>query len=753
MFPSRGTAAALALLVASCALAEDPWFTSRCTPLVGHSYFHLVDLDADGDLDLVTAGDPTLLYANDGTGLWAEPIPIIDLQSTAGLVAFTDLTNDGRPDILAQPSAQPKLLAFENVGGNAFSLLRETTLPMPFLRTTSGDLNADGNIDVIVFTGGHTMLVLLGNGGGQFEVGTPTPIIHRTSTAFIFDATADGAPDLIAVDASETDAIHVYANDGAGGLEYLEASPWLDGGPFVRAEDIDGDDNIDLLTTVGGQPHAFRSSGTGAFSPQALASVTVDRIIDASDLDGDGDLDPVALHDEGIIVLRQQAPMSFTPESYDTGAPLPRWARLDDVTGDGRADVVATNESIAVTPADQQGGFVDAAVSRAPAGTPSFSKWADARILDVNDDGIADLTWTDREIDSDLHIELGRPDGTFDQVAAVDPVFSIGDWLLCDVYHDARPELIWCDAEDGSLHVEVNNDDGMFHAGYHFDDLNIGALLTTADLDSDGRDEIIARLGAAYGGALAFIDLCGEHELCVDYVFSIVDDVAHAIPTDLDADGDPDLIIVRFREDSLAVIINHGPQTFEVRSVAGGVSGINSIRLRDVDGDGDEDVDLTESHRVLRSINLSNGMLTPPLVIFETDHDIEFVEDLDGDGTLDVMSAGPDGIRTESMDDPDSTAHYVLPAPPVAVAAMDRDGDIDIIGPGYVAWNRAIYECAGDVNGDHVRDMQDLGALLASFGLLPGDPYFDPEADLNGDGTVDLTDLGELLAVFDTPCS
>jgi hypothetical protein len=60
--------------------------------------------------------------------------------------------------------------------------------------------------------------------------------------------------------------------------------------------------------------------------------------------------------------------------------------------------------------------------------------------------------------------------------------------------------------------------------------------------------------------------------------------------------------------------------------------------------------------------------------------------------------------------------------------------------------------CSGDVDGDGFRDLSDLGALLASFGMSTGDPLYNPDADFDNDGDVDLGDLGELLAVFDIPC-
>ncbi len=55
--------------------------------------------------------------------------------------------------------------------------------------------------------------------------------------------------------------------------------------------------------------------------------------------------------------------------------------------------------------------------------------------------------------------------------------------------------------------------------------------------------------------------------------------------------------------------------------------------------------------------------------------------------------------------------------------------------------------CPGDVNGDGIRDISDLGLFLAAFGLPATNC-----ADINGDGVVDISDLGLFLAGFGVPC-
>lgn len=58
--------------------------------------------------------------------------------------------------------------------------------------------------------------------------------------------------------------------------------------------------------------------------------------------------------------------------------------------------------------------------------------------------------------------------------------------------------------------------------------------------------------------------------------------------------------------------------------------------------------------------------------------------------------------------------------------------------------------CAGDINGDGVRDISDLALFLAAFGSTC--PCPNPCVDINGDGVVDISDLALFLAGFGVPC-
>ncbi len=61
-------------------------------------------------------------------------------------------------------------------------------------------------------------------------------------------------------------------------------------------------------------------------------------------------------------------------------------------------------------------------------------------------------------------------------------------------------------------------------------------------------------------------------------------------------------------------------------------------------------------------------------------------------------------------------------------------------------------ECIADINGDGIVGQRDLGVLLSTYELDPGNPLHDPRADVNSDGVIDQTDLSILLAEYETIC-
>jgi len=58
----------------------------------------------------------------------------------------------------------------------------------------------------------------------------------------------------------------------------------------------------------------------------------------------------------------------------------------------------------------------------------------------------------------------------------------------------------------------------------------------------------------------------------------------------------------------------------------------------------------------------------------------------------------------------------------------------------------------GDLNGDGVVDISDMGEAARAFGSYPGHPRWNPYADINHDGIVDISDISLIARNFGRTC-
>ncbi|MBL8000321.1 MAG: T9SS type A sorting domain-containing protein [Flavobacteriales bacterium] len=118
------------------------------------------DTDGDGDMDILMSGttDPfavrTILYLNDGTGLFTELVAT-GLQDTfAGTNVVEDLDNDGDQDLVilgSQNGGLPNIynIVYENLGGNTF--IPTDTVGGEYIAVCAADdFNGDDLVDLVI---------------------------------------------------------------------------------------------------------------------------------------------------------------------------------------------------------------------------------------------------------------------------------------------------------------------------------------------------------------------------------------------------------------------------------------------------------------------------------------------------------------------------------------------------------------------------------------------------------------------------
>ena len=397
------------------------------------------DLDRDGDLDLVVTGDdlsPAVdgasILLNAGTGDFTAS-GRFDVGEGPLAITLGDLDGDGDLDVVSTDQGSNSIRLFTNRDG------RMTVAHRTELGGTSGvqgiahgDLNGDGRPELIVAQ--RTQIQVLREIGAGVSA-TPVPYPAGTSVSGVAAGDVDGDGDIDVVVADDTtDDIAVLRNT-AGVLSAPVRFPACDGAWDVALEDMDGDGDLDgvVACLFANSVKVLRNNGAGSFAswtgfgwggspagPQALA---------VGDLDGDGDRDIVVAlgNSNTIAVLRNDG--GFFPLAWsDTGCTAPESIALGDVNGDGRLDIaVSCRLGARVRIYLNAGGG-----TFTPGATPLVIAPLTVKLADMDGDGNKDLVVVRGNTNS-VAVLAGDGAGHFaparDVAADADPWFMVVvDW-------------------------------------------------------------------------------------------------------------------------------------------------------------------------------------------------------------------------------------------------------------------------------------------------------------------------------------
>jgi hypothetical protein len=279
-----------------------------------------VDVDADGDLDLIVAceAQPNVLLLNDGQGRFSDAsgrIPQVALDSED--IAVGDFDRDGDPDVVIVTEDPVGGVRYNeyylNDGKGNFSDVH-TRLP-PTIESNAvaaADIDNDGDLDLVVGDRGRER-ALMNDGRGFFsdESATRLPAAPDDATQDVTLGDVDRDGDLDLVVANEQGTNQLLLNDGRGFFTPAPAGslPLRQTREATRNADlgdVDGDGDLDLLfanvSFGGGDPQGrlLLNNGRGVFSDVTsarLAGMVVGAIdADLVDVDGDADIDIVTAH-------------------------------------------------------------------------------------------------------------------------------------------------------------------------------------------------------------------------------------------------------------------------------------------------------------------------------------------------------------------------------------------------------------------------------------------------------------------------
>ena len=258
----------------------------------------VADFTSDGSLDILTG---RVLLTNNGSGLFTASEVF---QGLADAISTGDFNRDGKVDVIINIAGEEQFSLRLGNGDGTFG----DPNTFPFREGYfAGDLNGDGFEDLLVYSATGAAAILL----NENDPPEPLDVGAGFSAAGFGDLDRDGDIDIVAFGGAftgTTSQVRAVLNDGTGrfGTPLEAATIDAQGGAGVVIADLNGDGIPDLALGGGNRSAVFVLTGTGTGTFNAAVSykaapdpdphdpdarAVVPRAIEAADFNNDGRVD------------------------------------------------------------------------------------------------------------------------------------------------------------------------------------------------------------------------------------------------------------------------------------------------------------------------------------------------------------------------------------------------------------------------------------------------------------------------------
>ncbi len=343
------------------------------------------DIDGDGDVDFLfkeNSGNIITGAENDGSGNFTFHDSTDIVSSFFNGFELADFDGDGNLDFYYLYNNLENIVNWGN-GDFTFTAPDSVTSSFTFNKLVSGDIDNDGDIDIIGFSKSNSQMeTIINNGNRNFSTGSTYSSIKilTDGNPKIEDFNGDGFKDIIVIGSRNEFQIILNNGDGTFGspisyfvnnVEMLENAT-----PF----DYDGDGDLDISFLIiqsdnesYGGILLFYNDGNGGFTNEDYFASNSGALVNfipegnsnlITDYDGDGDLDFIWIHsnfiDQYIMVLENEAPSLTSPitaASNISTSPSSYSATISWTNGDGARRLVMVKEgsSVDAVPSDNSG--------------------------------------------------------------------------------------------------------------------------------------------------------------------------------------------------------------------------------------------------------------------------------------------------------------------------------------------------------------------------------------------------------------
>ncbi len=595
--------------------------------------FTVGDFNGDGKLDVivVTYGytiTGSILLGN-GDGTLQSPVPLNqNIGNGYTAAASGDFNGDGKLDLLLLTpdfgSGATMAILLGNGDGTFQAPLTYSVPTAPYL--VLGDFNRDGKLDVAIsggFSGSGEVSILINNGDGTFKSPVNYSISGNVQALAVADLNADGNLDLVVPAGGSSAAISVLLGNGDGtfGSPIVYTSNLLSiYSTSIAVADFNGDGKLDVaLTNSVGATNAVAivlGNGDGTFQnpPILYGAGLLPAGVVSLDVNGDGKPDLAVAGGYGVLsyfsltTLINRGDGTFAKAANFPVLQLPFSAVLGDFNGDGHVDIAATSFTKAGGVSVLLGngdGTLQAHLDSPTGQFPTVIATGD-----FNGDGKVDLVVADSTPTSQLLSTLiGNGDGTFQNKISQILSSNLRSMTAGDFNGDGKLDVAAVIDGTNAVSIFLGHGDGSFAAPVQYPaGPTIFSPVLGGDFNGDGKLDLAVANGS--GIAIFFGNGDGTFQ-----PFILVPSLLPSTPVDgllalADFNGDGKLDIVRISESGIInVALGNGDGTFQ-NAPGFQITSILTVQspvVGDFNGDGKLDLAFTNPGSDVVTILLGNG--------------------------------------------------------------------------------------------------------------------------------------------------